>query len=186
MLLLGVLAMGLSGCGVINWLFGIEESQEEESPPAPYSKGLDLVGTWVYHIRIESSVIVDVAVKEGRLVITEESCLQDQPICTLSGYVQFVKLGLDAQYPVMGSSYPEAKLVRFTYSDRSPNGDPVTVLTVFDIFPEFATPERAMVGYSLMFNPRYPGLPGDDLNLLIAAGRGMLTQAGRASAWPIP
>ncbi len=178
MRIIGVISMlavviALTGCSLF--------TQTSEEPPAIENKDMDLVGRWDYWARLETSITL---INHWLMVIKEENCLRED-VCQLSGYFEYEDIGRAERKPFSGYSYPKQKLVRLTYEDKNPSGQPLDVIVEFDLFPGNPAPHRAMVGYFIMFNRRAPGPAGNDSYILDIVHRGQATLAGRVSAWPI-
>lgn len=155
------------------------------SPPAHSAMalptGMNLVGNWDFYMRSESNAT---NIVHGMLVITEENCSQGVVTCPIRGYLEIVVSSSKVRFAISGFSYPQAPLVRFSFTTGSTFGEPLQVIVEFDSFPKQLVPAHSMAGYAIKFNQASPGEEYVDSSVLGAAGRGMAIEAGRASAWP--
>jgi hypothetical protein len=170
------LALLLLLTGVLVGCFG----PPAEVKPKTYT-GLDLVGTWNYTMRLETSIT---SVVNGTMVIEQENCRETNK-CDVSGYLEFIIFNKAQRKALTGFSYPQDRLVRLKYQGVNVSADPIEGIVEFDLFPGNPAPAHTMVGYYVEFNNRAPGSLWTDSYILQTAGRGQLSLAGRVSAWPV-
>jgi hypothetical protein len=155
-------------------------SPKSEQPEQPI-KGMGLVGKWVLMMRWETSVIGGAKLT---LTVTEENCQKHR--CLLSGYLEFPpEFSYLKRRTFSGFSDSENSLIRIVYEDPTDRGEPRITIMEFDLYPGPPAPSRAMVGFFVTFDIHSPGPSGEDNYILRASGRGMLTVAGRVSAYPL-
>lgn len=178
---LGVMLTGCSG-----YVSEAPSSGGSENPAA-MSDGMDLVGTWAY--RSHREVSQDENSIRGRLTIDAERCVASSSSCELTGQVEFpapVDRLEDQVYEIHGRSYPDDGFVKFSYTVPSEllSDDRLRVEVTLDRMPTTDDHPRAMAGYTVIFNQDRPGKQFDDWDIIDAAGRGIVDEAGRVTAWP--
>jgi len=182
-----IVGLGVMLTGCSSYFSGTPSNGGSDSPSA-MSDGMGLVGTWEY--RSHREVNQDENSIKGRLTIDAERCSASSSSCELSGQVEFpapVDRLEDQVHEIHGRSYPDEGFVKFSYTVPSQllSDDRLRVEVTLDRMPATEEHARAMAGYTVIFNQDRPGKQFDDWTIIDAAGRGIVDEAGRVTAWPV-